>query len=722
MVTALTQSNPEPSTTAALWRSVTHFDKGKINSHWMALRNSIAVAIPLAVGIEIGNPLLGVAIATGALNVAYADGRDPYARRARRMLSWSVLGAIAVFLGSVSGKYAFASFIVILGWSFAAGMCNAISTRAGDLGLNTLVTLVIYSSRGAFPPKGALIAALLVLGGGLLQAFCALFLWPLRRYEPERRAIGNAYRELARQVRDHSSSPELGVLASRSGQVQDTLDALGRDGSIEGERFRMLFDQADRVRLSVFTLTRLRTALAHDPSDPVQVAVQPIDELLDTCSQLLDSIADCLLSGEGRGEQVALLSRIHDLAHNIRAAWANQHGLGHEILAPIDVLVGQLRAISELANHSLPAGSEAWSAKEEEQIWKLQLSGWLSTIRANLDLRSSIFRHALRLAVCVALSEAIGRSVSLQRSYWFPMTVAVILKPDFTTTISRGVLRLMGTFSGLLMATALYHILPYSGMTQLVLVGGYTFALRLLGPANYGAFTIAISGLIVFLIAATGVPPGDVVVQRALNTTAGGIFALLAYVAWPTWERKHVSEAIAEMMDATREYFRAVVQRFERNDEAEQALLEETRDAWRRARTNAEASVDRVSSEPRTGSERFQALSSIMASSHTLVHAIMGLEAELVQLRAESVPSPGETFKAFSQDVEFTLYFLAASLRGSAAATETLPKLREDYRRMVDAREEFLQADAFLLSETDRITTSLNTLREQVMRHLGKTI
>ena len=33
MATALTQSNPEPSTTAALWRSVTHFDKGKIKGN-----------------------------------------------------------------------------------------------------------------------------------------------------------------------------------------------------------------------------------------------------------------------------------------------------------------------------------------------------------------------------------------------------------------------------------------------------------------------------------------------------------------------------------------------------------------------------------------------------------------------------------------------------------------------------------------------------------------
>src|SRR5581483_7331572 len=113
----------------------------------------------------------------------------------------------------------------------------------------------------------------------------------------------------------------------------------------------------------------------------------------------------------------------------------------------------------------------------------------------------------------------------------------------FTTTFSRGVLRLAGTLGGLLLATALYHVFPESALTQLFLVGIFTFMMRSIGPANYGVFSVAISGLIVFLIAATGISPREVVVQRGLNTAAGGILALIAYALWPTWERTQVSEA-----------------------------------------------------------------------------------------------------------------------------------------------------------------------------------
>ncbi|MBV8864264.1 MAG: hypothetical protein JO210_02565, partial [Acidobacteriaceae bacterium] len=77
-------------------------------------------------------------------------------------------------------------------------------------------------------------------------------------------------------------------------------------------------------------------------------------------------------------------------------------------------------------------------------------------------------------------------------------------------------------------------------------------------------------------------------------------------------------------------------------------------------------------------------------------------------------------FQAFAHDVEFTLYFLAAALRGSQAATETLPRLRDDHRRLVEALNKVSAMDQYVLIETDRLTVSLNTLREQVMRHVTR--
>src|SRR5579884_587570 len=719
-VSGLMAGNEGPQASSALRRTLIRFDKAKINNPWLALRNALAVALPLATGIATGNPLGAVAITTGALNVAYADGNDPYAQRARRMLAWSVLGGAAVFTGSITGEYNWAAIPVAGLWAFIAGMLLSISSRAGDLGLNTLVTLIVFGARGALSPKGALYAGLLVVGGGLLQTLFSLLLWPVRRFEPERRAIAKVYLDLEKEIDPNSGLEASTPLNPPSAQTQDVITALGRDRSLEGERLHLLFDQADRIRLSFFLLGRLRPELEGEHKDTAKHAVAYFDELLEICSKLLGAVGRCLISNQCPEEQPQLLQRLHELVDRAQAYKAEgSSALAEEVASAADVLAGQLRAIVRLAGQATPEGMSEFLKLEQAPPWRLQLSHWLATMRANLDMRSAVFRHALRLTICVAIADAIGRGVSWNRSYWLPMTVAVILKPDFTTTFARGTLRLIGTFAGLVVATVLFHLFPASAaaLAQLILVGAYTFFLRWIGPANYGVFSIAISGLIVFLIAATGVPPAQVVTLRALNTALGGVFALIAYALWPTWERTQVSQAVADMLDACRLYFRAVVERFGQDSPALEAELDERRADWRRARSNAEGSVDRVASEPGTTPEKLDCLNSMLASSHALAHSIMALEAGILRSPAHTSP---EAFQTYTNDVELTLYFLAAALRGSSGAQRALPKLRDDHRRMLQARSSFSPADEFVLLETDRLTTDLNTLREQVLRYTGQ--
>ncbi|MBV8551570.1 MAG: FUSC family protein [Acidobacteriaceae bacterium] len=721
---AIVSVNDQPTAMAttrlhAFWRTITRLDKSRINSIWRATRNGLAVALPLSIGIALDSPLAAVAIATGALNVAYSDGRDPYGQRARRMLLWSGLGALAVFVGSITGQYHVAAVLVSAAWALAAGLLVSVSSRAGDLGLNTLVTVIVFAARGPALPEGAVEAGLLAFAGGLLQIAFALLFWPVRRYAPEREAIAQAYLDLSKELDPRSGTLASIPLTPQSSQVEDTLSALGRDHSTEGERLRMLFDQADRLRLSAYLVNRVRSELAQDQRrDDGDEHTSPdrLEHLLDIASKLLNCVGRTLLSqapsDEGQrwsGELAALVDEIQAKKGDSRAPLAN------DIASAVDVLAGQLRVVVQLANNATPQGLEEFAKREEESPSKLQLRGVLATLGANLDMGSAACRHAIRLAAAVAMGDAIARNVGWQRNYWLPMTIAVVLKPDFTTTFSRGVLRLCGTLGGLMLATVLYRALPYSATTQLLLVGVYTFFLRWLGPANYGIFSVAISGLIVFLIAVTGVPPGEVVFERAINTIAGGVFALIAYAVWPTWEHKQVPDVLAEMLDACREYFHVVVERFSRHDAYEAAELERTRSAWRRARSNAEASVDRVEAEPGFSREKLELLTSILASSNSLAHSLMALEARVIRTSTHSAP---EAFRAFARDVEFTVYFLAAALRGSQAANETLPKLREAYRHLLDARAEFSPADQFVLIETDRLTVSLNTLREQVQRYL----
>src|SRR3954470_23369415 len=345
----------------------------------------------------------------------------------------------------------------------------------------------------------------------------------------------------------------------------------------------------DRIRLSSFQLGRLR----HQLNGSREQMGQDVDKVFEVAVRLLRCVSDCLTGEERRKDLAGLVREVNAAVAALRSRLAPEDALEADIAAAVDVFVGQLRSVARLADNLTPEGEEESLRRESTMPLRLRVGAWIECLRSNLSFRSAVFRHALRIAIGVGLGDAIGHSISWDRSYWIPMTVAVILKPDFTTTISRGALRLLGTVTGLMLATVLYHAIPGTAFTQLLLVGIFTFALRMYGPANYGIFSIAVSGLIVFLIAETGVAPGEVVWLRLLNTTAGGLLALLAYALWPTWERTLVSDAMAEVIEATRVYFQAVIQSL--GESAETAIVStvEAGQAWRRARSNAEASVDR---------------------------------------------------------------------------------------------------------------------------------
>ena len=692
---------------------LTRFDSSKL-SPYMALRNSIGVVLPLIVGFALDMPRGGVVVASGALNVAYSDGSDSYAQRAKRMLSSSALCALAVLLGALSGNHNVAAVIIATVWAFAAGMLVAAGTTAADLGVISLVTLLICAAQ-PLTAQQALISSGLALGGGLLQTALSVALWPVQRYEPERRALANFFLELARATEQPLSATSAPPVTAHSTQAQEALSGLDRETSIEAVRYRALLSQAERIRLSLLMLSRLHLRMQRE--SPAYSGVQILGDYLKKAAQVLQVLSNSLISGTPAEACKEVLAACETLTLRLRQ---EADGLPTSFLAAVtrdarfqmDALNGQLRAAVDLTANATPAGQAAFAKQEAKQPWSLRFSGLLATLSANLNLQSSVLRHAVRLAVMVAIGNGLERAFYWHRSYWLPMTIALVLKPEFTTTFSRGLLRIAGTIVGLFLATALFRFLPDSATVQIVLIFVFTLLLRWVGPANYGIFAVAISALVVLLIAITGVSPKEVIWARGINTAAGGALALLAYWIWPTWERTQVSDRIAEMVDAYRVYFHSLAEAYVRNETRSARELDRLRLRARLARTNLEASIDRLGAEPGTTTEQMNHLNALLASSHRFVHALMALDA--AWLHTSAVPAR-PAFRTFAADVEKTLELLAAALRGKHVHLNEFPDLREDYHVLVQSGDPKIERYALVNVEADRIVNSLNTLREQVM-------
>jgi len=281
-------------------------------------------------------------------------------------------------------------------------------------------------------------------------------------------------------------------------------------------------------------------------------------------------------------------------------------------------------------------------------------------------------------------------------------------------------LRLAGTFTGLALATALFHFISPTPVLLALFIVVFMFLMRWAGPANYGVLVTALTALVVLLFASAGVAPGQLIAARALFTVIGGAIALVAYRAWPTWERTQVPEALARLLDGYRAYFQAVRDAYlhpgMEHDPVFAPRLERVRQAGRLARTTLEASVARLRLEPGVAASRLTALQAILANSHRFIHAVMALEAGL--FRSQPVPAR-PAFAAFANSVDSTLYFLAAYLRGVAVQPGDLPDLREDHRALVQSGATHVERYELMNVESDRVTNSLNTLSVELIQWVG---
>jgi uncharacterized membrane protein YccC len=230
--------------------------------------------------------------------------------------------------------------------------------------------------------------------------------------------------------------------------------------------------------------------------------------------------------------------------------------------------------------------------------------------------------------------------------------------------------------------------------------------------ANYAAFSLCTTALVVFLLAFVGLPEDDAVAYRLVDTLIGGALALVIFALWPTWERRFVSERLAELLERQSAYGTAVLTAYAAGDSSaagDPARLRSTFDAARLARSDAEASVDRWLEEPaRAGGLAPVTAVGVLAAVQRYAHAVLTLDARLPDHRAK-VPAAG----LLATEVDDALQRLAGVIRGEPATT--LPPLRDAQLALAAATghpapgRDHISA-ALLVSETDRMVDAVNTI------------
>ncbi len=362
------------------------------------------------------------------------------------MVLVSLISAVSLFVGGITGAIDGLAVALAALWGFGGGLLVALGPASTQIGLTSMVMLVVFAAQPLSPTAAAEQAGL-ILAGGLLQTLLAVAAWPVRRDEPQRVALAALCRQLAADTRasrgPDSPPPATAALTDASA----TVTGAGSDHSAVGEAWRTLLDEAEGINLALLALDDTR----HRRRDTVGQGTPPrrIDAVMNAAGDVLALLAEGLDTGRAPADTDAPLQRIAASARALRsqathAADGVQRTRAAAVLAGVEALASQLRAAVESTTHAI-TGDEDGARLHAPRPPALRPRAPVSILRANLTLRSA--------ACCFALADALGRTLDLPRGYWVPMTVAIILKPDFAATFTHG----LGATVGLVLATGLVY-------------------------------------------------------------------------------------------------------------------------------------------------------------------------------------------------------------------------------------------------------------------------
>jgi len=376
-------------------------------------------------------------------------------------------------------------------------------------------------------------------------------------------------------------------------------------------------------------------------------------------------------------------------------------------------LLGQLRATARLLATletpvAQPAARSATTAGSSRRSPSL-VAAAVATLRANVSIRTEAGRHALRLAVIAALAEVIVQATGLYQGRWVTLTIFLVLKPDYGSTLYRGVQRAAGTVLG---AGAGLAAAEFAQLTPARLVAAAAACIAVayaLFDVSFLIFSVFLTGFILALLDLLGTPAVATAEARLLDTFIGSGLALLAYFAWPTWGGTTAQEKFAQLIETHGAYATALLGGLAHSGGVEAAQLRALQSAARRARSDAEAAAARLSVEPARVPLTPELAQLLMATVARIAHAELALHTlALSQYRpVTGTAAPGaQPLEVFSEALATALNRLASAVR-SLTQPQPIPPLRPLHAAL---REAPALRDTALVVITDRLVDSANTL------------
>jgi len=522
------------------------------------LRAALATATLIAINQWLHRPILDV-VAIGALFSCLCDAGGPMGRRLATILSFLTLGSLLFILFGVAR--AEAPWIVLPAaclFLFAHAMARSWGQSAMQVG-NMLSVVMIFAIDIPQHWLAALSTGAAFAIGGLWALTLTLILWPLKPYQPARRAVAAVYRQLALLAEDMKSLAEADPETAPSTAWDDHATAHRRSVRDGIELARDVVDQIVRTRGPQSGAT-LQSPIRLEAADEIFGALIALASVIETTPATRPPTCRVLRL------LAPLLRAIADaIEHDADpASTAVERGIAtiSEIAATIPALQSVLAELSERLHLAVSVAGpviEDMAPADVPYTPHPLRERLLDRAASELTWSSPVFRHATRTALLGTLAIATSLATHQYYAHWMSITLVVTLQPFYANTRQRAIERTIGTSAGALGVSLLAMALhtPLAIAAALVPITVIAFALRRV------SFTLFISGLTPFVVllvelAHQNVGTIGIAVLRMLYTLAGGTLAVFGNrYLFPHWEPSRLREALIKAIRSHAEWVMA---------------------------------------------------------------------------------------------------------------------------------------------------------------------
>ena len=617
-----------------------------IHSHYLngAIRITVGITLPAILLGCFNNLSAGIVVSIGAMCVGNTDNPGPIHHRRNGMIACVLIIFLVTLLTGLASGSPVLTGLLVFGFCFVFSLMNIYGTRAGSIGVNALLVMVLNIDRHQ---QGwhILVNAAYVLAGGVWYTVLSLLLYSFRPYKLVRQALGDCVEATAGYLRIKASFYSREVDYDKSYRhllesqvaIHEKQDLL-RELLFKSRNIVKESTHTGRILMMIFLdvidlFERIMTSqqdyrLLHRVFDDSELMEECRRLILDLAAEL-DGIGLAIMSGRPSVDRSTLSSRIRLLRESIdryRDKQSAEEGINslNNILDSIQDLNDRLHVLHGFTTYDRKL-SRNFRAELDFGEFVAHQDMDRKLVLDNLTLDSNNFRHSLRVAIATLAGYIISRFLPFGHGYWILLTIIVILKPVYSLTKKRNYERLMGTLGGALVGLLLiYFIKDRTTLFVLMIVfmiGTYVFI-----RTNYLVAVTLTTPYVLLLFHL--LYPSDfrsILSDRVIDTLIGSGIAFLASVFLiPSWEHERIADYMTAALRTNIDYFRDVAGAFLGRPTPVQEYKLSRKHAFV-ALANLSDAFGRMMTEPRRQQKKIAEMHQFVVSNHMLTSYIATL-------------------------------------------------------------------------------------------------